>query len=239
VFDAVAPFTCDGALFDGSNDFLDRDIAGDYTSNADSKVGCISFWVLMTAGSDGAAGKFFGITDGNLDIYRTAGNKLNIKLGTLWNAADSTTTITADAAWHHVAIAWDGGAATRQVYIDGSADATSFTGADANFNWTQADHSIGASVSGSQKLDAALAEIYINNETFLDLSTSVTKLRGADGKPVSLGGSGAAPTGAIPRVYLHLDDGQSANELNLNAGDGGNFDAVNGSLTTSASSPSD
>ena len=234
---AAADFTCDAVSFDGSNDYLIK--SSDWTSNANSKVGIMSVFIQFQGG-DGAFVNMASITDGDLGMAKGAsGNKLYMKVGSTISAANGSTDIADDDTWHHIIFAWDAAADTRHGYVDGSSD-FSLSGSDVDFDWTQAAHTIGASANGSSKIFADVAEFYINNEEYLDISdaANLQKFRDTDGKPVDLGADGSEPTGSSPRVYLHLDDGETVANFAVNAGTGGDY-SITGALATASTSPTD
>jgi hypothetical protein len=237
----AAAFVCDAVVFDAANDYISR--GADWTGNANSKLALVSFWVKLN-GSNGSLLAFISGQDGDIDVGRTAADKVNTLYGAsgsdAWNAGDMNTTFQSGSSWRHLIWSLNAATSRRQFYIDGVTDGGSPTGSDVDVDWTVTNHFFGANPAGNFKLDADVAEVYINNEASLDLSTAsnLEKFRSSDGKPVDLGADGSTPTGSVPKVYLHIDDGESAANFVTNAGDGGNY-SVTGSLATASTSPSD
>jgi hypothetical protein len=246
----IAPLVCDAATFDGTSDYLKR--TADLAGAADGKTGILSFWFRKNGG-DGARRELFvsgnpGSSNDKVIVEFTATNQLGI---TLKDAAASTTrwkslsvaTFTAGAAWHHFLAAWDVTVAARcKVYIDGT-DATNNTNGPTNatLDYTHTNWGIGAwGDNGADKFNGDLAELYWAPNQWLDISqASVRNLfRTPAGKPTDLGSDGSGPTGSAPLLYLHLGDGEIANNFALNRAGNGNYTIV-GALTTAATSPSD
>jgi hypothetical protein len=61
---------------------------------------------------------------------------------------------------------------------------------------------------------------YINYAEYVDPTTSISKFITAGGRPVSLGPTGALPTGNTPIVFMNSGNG-------TNSGSGGNFSSYN------------
>lgn len=235
-------FQCDAVVFDGTNDWMNR--GADLTGNADSKVGTISFWFKFN-GNDNAVQWVFENSGDIVYFSRLATNKFKIAMedGAAGVALliNSNTAYTADATWHHIALAYNLATPVAHLYIDGVNDeAAGATEADKTIDYTRVDHSVGAKTGGATPLHADLAELYINYAEFLDISVAANlqKLRSSTGKPVDLGADGSTPTGTQPIVYFSVRPGDAATVFATNKGSGGNF-TITGALAIAATSPSD
>jgi hypothetical protein len=241
VFSGGDLLTCDAALYDGTNDSVAR--GADWTNSADGKSGIISFWFLMTAGSDGEEMWPYDSTSNRMFIQRQTGNAFFVDGRNSSSSAIlqmNSSAYPVDGNWHHFIASWNLAGTEGWLYVDGSEDQQngSPTFTDDNIDHTVSDHFIGG--TGGHMMNMAMAEFYFNIDTYLDLSVAanIQKFRSAGGKPVNLGTDGSTPTGVIPTGYFHLDDGETANNFATNAGDGGGC-TVTGALTTASSSPSD
>jgi hypothetical protein len=239
----------DAADFDGVNDFLARTSA--FAPNAaDSKKGILSFWFKPDAGtpilidSTSVATGFGPYIQADWNL--SAVNKFTIATNGRVAAAVSlnlvTTTAHAAGSWYHVLCSWDmATAGARHLYINDVSDITVL-----NFNNTVVEYSevdkyqIGDIIGGGFKTDGGVAEMYFAPGQYLDFSVASNRRKfiTSGGKPANLGAIGDAPTGVAPLWYLHLDDGETANNFATNRPGNGNF-TVTGALTTYASSPSD
>lgn len=237
----VAPsgFSVDGADFDGTNDFATR--GAGLTGVTDSKLGLICFWMRL----DGSVG--------NMDILRGVGIRgrlFRASSGVLQLAFTSTTgsaalgistvgTFSANAAWKWIAASWDmTDTAKRHLYVGDTSDLSVVVYNDLLLDYTEADYGFGASTAGANKLNGCLAEFFFFPGVYLDLSVQANRrlFFGADGKPVDP--AAAIVTLGSPAIYMHLDDGETANNFVSNDGTGGAF-TVTGSLDTASTSPAD
>ncbi len=155
----------------------------------------------------------------------------------------STTSLTANS-WYHLLCSWDVSTSTGHLYLNDANDLNTATDVyvDSSLEHSLVDTwSVGANGSGAgAKWDGGLAEIYFAPGQYLDFSVEANRRKfiTSDGKPANLGLTGSIPTGTAPIIYLHLDDGETASNLAVNRGTGGNL-TVTGALTTRATSPSD
>lgn len=257
IYATTGEIACDAADFD-TNDMLYRATLTGQT-NSDSFI--LSFWFYLDAlEATDADGAIFmdansdGTSEGNAILcdVRAADAALSIiAAATGTDLALKKNGIIATGAWHHVLASVDIGDGIRQVAYDGTLISSwdTDTAATGSFKWG----SVGSvashywTVGGTKfsfgelgKMDGAMAEFYFAPGQSLDLSeaTNIEKFRTSDGKPVDLGADGSIPTGTTPLIYLHLDDGESANNFGINRAGTGNF-TVSGSLATRATSPSD
>lgn len=225
-------------LFDGTNDFLAR--GSDLTGAVDGKKGIFSCWLNMQGG-DGAAATIFSTINANLrfKLERQADNTINIAgrnaaASVILNAT-STATIAVANGWSHLLFAWDLSATICQIYInDISTVASGGTPTNDNLDYTDSDFSIGARTTAANKLNAYVADFYVNMAEYLDISVTANRRMfiSEAGAPVFLGADGARPTGTVPIVFL---SGAVAG-FATNKGSGGGF-TVTGALTGSPITP--
>lgn len=245
---APPSLTVDAADFDGTNDDLGR---ATLTAQANSKSGIFSVWLRPDALAN--VNIFDGLDTG---VFSTAFNMLisNVAAGD-WDLLLLTTAgatvidyrCTAGGrlttgAWQNILCSWDASTTTLHMYrndVDAKG-AGIINNAEACHGivdeWSVGDFSGG----GGGRYDGGMAELYFAPGQYIDLSVEANRRKfiSATGKPVDLGSTGATPTGTAPLVYLHLSDGETANNFAVNRGTGGNF-TVTGALGTYASSPSD
>lgn len=244
---AVANFAVDGASFDGTNDYLTR--GAGFTGASDSSRLLLSFWYRTSSfAADcliiGSAADLVGVGSfgGDYQIY------VNDPLGSsqLLITATISSEWPADGNWHHVLVAIDtnfsAGNKIAQIYLDDAplSSTVNDTSAAFSIDFTQTNWSVGGYVDSQFKFTGDLAEVFYAPGQILDLSITANRRKfiDASGKPVDLGADGSTPTGTMPVLYLHLDDGETANNFATNAGSGGGM-TVNGALATSGASPSD
>ena len=240
------PFLCDGADFDGTNDFMAR--GADLTGIADGKAGTF-YGFIRIDGGNGAARTLFTLRSGTLaaigvQVGLTTGNKIRV-VG--MNAANTiildmvtTPTYLAGASWISILSSWNLATGVSQLYIDDAEPALDTdTATDDTLDYTRGNVGIGGLTEGSAKMNGPLAELFFHT-TAIDLSVAANRrlFISAANKPVNLGADGSTPLGVQPLVYQHLDDAQDVADFDLNAGSGGNF-TITGTLATSDTSPSD
>jgi hypothetical protein len=205
----AAGYTAVGINFDGTNDWLE--IATDFTGPpADAKVGILSFWLKMQGGDAGfqAILEMGGGTFG-LSVYRWNDNKIRIVGNTTGDVVTldlkSTTDVVAGGAWKHILASWDLATATAQFYLSDANDANVVTADNTNIDYSKGNAGFGARFSaGTLKLNADIADFYLNVVTSLDLSNSTNRRKfiSAGGAPVDLGSDGSTPTGTAPLIFL-------------------------------------
>jgi hypothetical protein len=224
-------YTCDAVLFDGTNDYgtkADPVIA-------DGTLFSFAFWIRRQA--VGAPPRVWANTGGYQDSNWTASDQFQIQAhdsgGTRHWLTNTSTAITADSTWHHIMGSFNG--TTDHLYLDGVSDKSTTTLTSATLDMTRGSWAIGASVGGASKANMDLADFWFTNE-FIDFSSSANRelFRSSAGKPVDLGAGGITPTGTAAKIFLHIDDGATANTFLTDDGY-----TVTGALTTSSSSPSD
>lgn len=125
--------------------------------------------------------------------------------------------------WVHVLASFDlTSAANRFVYIDDApCSLTVATYTDGDIDFTLGDWAVGARPDGGSRFAGSMAELWFAPGVYLDLSVESNRRKfiSANGRPVSLGATGNAPTGTAPRIYLSGSDDNFVN----NEGTGGGF----------------
>ena len=219
-----------GINFDGTNDYLSR--GDDLTGNSDTAAFTLSFWFKRN--STGVQQQVYANSGSQVLINFLASDILRIfcQDGVTTRVSADTSAITDTSSWHHLVASFDH--PNAHIYVDGSSDLTVNTHVAGNIDWTRADHQIGASVT-SFKLDADVADFYLNIGEYVDLSSNLAKFYNS-GMSVDLGATGTNPTGNQPIVYLSRRNGAST--FASNKGSGGGFTET-GELTASATNPPD
>lgn len=235
----AGPYRPVAAVFDGTNDWLESAYGGP----ASPTTVTASFWVSRIALSGASSDFVFHARTGagwKFRIRFSTANELIVDGadagGTQRTFIQTASNRITDDGWHHIMFTLDVANATnRHVYIDGVAAAGGITGqtlASLGMNNASDFWSVGAvDVSGVNKLDGALGDLWIDFGTYLDLSVPANRQKFIDteGRPVWLGGTGNAPTGTSPDVFL---SGTLAS-WPTNKGTGGGFTLV-GALATTA-----
>jgi hypothetical protein len=242
------PFLCDAADFDGTNDYMTR---GQLSGMSDSKTGIFSVWALKDTTTTDiyvlmASEETTGWHAIQAQLFSPTG-ELNLTMS--YNGGQATRINTSGAGmttgnWYHVLCRWDNatGTSALQCYIN-DVDQTLINQVSANQNvyWTGVSTwRVGNQWFGGADYDGGLAELYLAPGQLLDFDTESNRRKfiSSSGKPVNLGSDGSTPTGSAPKIYLHLDDGESAANFATNRAGTGDF-TVTGSLSTRGSSPSD
>lgn len=247
-----AAFTVDAADFDGS-DYLTR--MSNLTSLGSSNSGILSLWLRSDAWntSDGQTFIFNdfdanpAVDDWHFALFNDDASTNGVSA--LWTSGGGASQTAIDFSlalntWHHILLAWELDASPIvQLYVNGSSTG-SFSGGPTALTvpWANTDSWwIGTFRNGPfGNFNGGLAELYFAPGQYLDISVQANreKFRSAAGKPVSLGADGSTPTNTVPKIYLHLDDGEAAANFATNRSGNGDF-TVTGSLTTYATSPAD
>ena len=245
-----AAYTPGAVEFDGTNDVMSR--STDFTGNAASQVGTLSFWYLPSTGSGFTEYVYASTGAGGVINYvaqLAASSALELLFlsstgGTVVNLG-STVLVTSTGGWRHIAAAFDMASTGKShLYIDG-VDAKSSTSSQSTAltcAWAQNGHHVGGvdAASTGNRLAGRLADFYLNTAAFIDISASSNLLlfRSAAGKPVDLGSSGQTPTGSAPTFFFTHVAGATASDFATNRAGNGNM-TITGALTESTSSPSD
>ena len=234
------------ADFDGTNDYLTYG-GGSLTGYTTNLLGTFSCWVRFDGG-DGVQQRIISsfntpTSSTPIQVQKTATNRIRVTLTDNTNApkleVESINPYTASATWLHILFSWT--TTSAKLYIN-DVDQTSIV---TQISWTtppaMSSFSVGASsATFSYKVNGALAEVFLQFSTFIDLTVESTRRKFIShmGKPVDLGANGSVPLGATPKVYLHLTSGESAANFATNRGSSGNLTLV-GALDTASTSPSD
>lgn len=225
--------TVDAADFDGT-DYLSKG-AGFTGNGTNSGSGILSFWIDMQTAGTVTLFEGYNLTSDNVVfklVLSNSGGNMTFQYTNGLSGSSSTTIAT--GAWHHFIHDFASGAA----YLDGVSVGPFGTG---TISYSTINRwYVMANESAGQIADGAMAELYFAPTQSIDLSVAANRerWRSSTGKPVNLGSTGSTPTGTAPIVYLHLDDGETANNFAINRGTGGNL-TVTGALGTFGSSPSD
>lgn len=244
----------DAADFDGSNDYLRRTSV--LTGISDSPTCTFSFWIYVE-NANGTVGVIFenhvgantarfqlgylaGTSTFDLIITSGSGNaNQSIDWGTISGISKN--------AWHHCCGSVDctDGSERVNIWLDDAQEISSLNvkvGSWSNMAFsTGTNTGIGEfSQATGAKVNGGLAEFWWAAGTYIDFTSESERRKfiSSAGLPADLGSTGSNPTGTAPHVYLHLDEGETANNFAVNRGTGGNF-TVTGDLSTFASSPSD
>jgi hypothetical protein len=246
----IQPLICDAASFEGSNDNMRR--TSSLADLTDGKTGIFSLWFRKNGG-DG--GQRFLLINGDpaasadkVNLQFDSANRLvltlrrNSSYQIAWQCRAGS--YTAGPAWHHFLAAWDlNDSAKCKIYVDGADVTDSVSGPVASYSigYSSATWYVGSSTTATlQNYNGDLAEMYFAPNQWLDITqASVRNLfRTPAGKPADLGSNGSVPTGSVPTIYFHLDDGEAPNNFAINRTGKGDF-TVGGGLATAATSPSD
>lgn len=189
-------------------------------------------WACDTAG-DFASAFILAADPPDISYYWAFGN------------IEKSSTVNITAGWHHILLSVDTahpiGEKLLKMYIDDvdTSIAISDSGGATVQTFTGLPFEIGREIGGTEPLkNTDMADLWIApGVSFLvagDIPVETRrKFIDANGKPVFLGSSGAAPTGAAPAMFFSGD----AAGFPTNRGTGGAF-TLTGSLTDSGTSPS-
>jgi len=234
-----AVYSVIGVAFDGTNDYLTR--GAGLTGASDNTQGLISFWFKFTGGDGVKQTIFNSATSDRINIFKDTDNKIYIILNqgddTVCLNMNTTSTYTADSTWHHFCASWDMSNGLEALFVDDASDKTLTSNIAKLPDWTDTDFTMGADTAAANKLNAEIADFYLEDGSVIFPMSTVSNRRkfiSTTSKPVNLGSDGSAPTGSIPIVFFHgpLDT------WHTNDGNGGGF-TENGTLTAAANSPSD
>ncbi len=244
---AAAGYTAnDGALFDGTNDYL-RITGALSGSPSDTKTILLSAWFKLTDNLESSA--IFSYVDGNaFGQYASLIDVTNMVFrGESWDTSgvdrihrgiSNNDVIDSADGWSNILISVNSATTAIQhmYYNDVEVLNTNNLTTDKIFDWTGTGvWNIGRGSGNGKDFNGALQEIYVTNE-YLDLSTEANRRKFIDGsgKPVDLGSDGSTPTGT--QAIIYLNNVYTSFETNL--GSGGNF-TVTGALADAGTSPSD
>jgi hypothetical protein len=234
--------TTEGAVFDGTNDYLSR--GASLTGAADGDFG--TFVCRFKFADSSGTEMLFGMP--LFTVYRNSAASHQLQITLESTAGDPfnpvlnhrTNTSFTGTDWINLMISWDANAAvgTRlKIYTGDTAVAyTNVSGSASTTlvgDYTQANFVIGAYTDFSSKFAGDIDFFWLDLTQSIDFSVEANRRKFFDsrGAPVSLGADGSTPTGTAPIVYLSGD----AAEFPTNKGTGGGF-TVTGTLTDSAGS---
>lgn len=151
------------------------------------------------AGSKNAGWLFYMATTGKVQFL--SGKNTGITIHTDYEQIGGNTNI-CDGVWHHVVGVWDG--SNLNLYVDGKADATPVSWANAPGYQATNFVNVGCLDSGSLFLDGDLDELFLLNGTALN-SQQINKLyNGLQGNVLSSVSDIAGEVGAVPAGILLL-----------------------------------
>lgn len=220
----------------------------DLTGSSDSKLWTISFWVkrntdavtyrvfngntLLGGGVATAATRFAIADDGRFQLLGL--NSLGV---IILNILTSTDSVTVASSWVNILASVDmANSSNRHIYLNDVSDlATVSTYANDTIDFTYADWGVGGQPNSSGLLDGAMADIWFAPGVYIDFSVTANRrfFIDAQGRPVSLGPTGAIPTGITPLSYTR----GPADLVTTNFGSGGNYTST-GTFTNSSPGPS-
>jgi hypothetical protein len=238
---APTPYVANAVDFNGSADYLSRP---GFAGQANSPTGIFSAW-LRIDGTNGAQQRILNSTSSFFIVQRNASNQIQftVQLETIGSFDFRTAgTYTTSATWRHVLASWNtnfgAGLKVRHLYVNDVADhgTVSDTRDAQNAFYTHNLWGVAARASVPDIFfNGALAEFYFAPGQYLDFSITANRRKfiSSAGKPVSLGPTGALPTGSQPILYLP----NAASTVGTNKGTGGDM-TIFGAPAVASSSPS-
>ncbi|HTK84478.1 MAG TPA: LamG-like jellyroll fold domain-containing protein [Patescibacteria group bacterium] len=205
-----------GVVFDGTNDYLTS--TSNFNTADDGKL-TVSFWFRRslnfgTAQTVFRANNTATVSAANLRvlIQFTTTNKIQIQgsnqSGTAVLSVTTGSTFT-DSNWHHIVFSLDlSNNAKRFIYIDGVADSPTWntynTGQTFDFSMATPRNSIGATSAGGAKYAGDLADFWLDEGFYIDLSVAANlqKFISTGGNPVYLGAIGELIDGVNNEAFL-------------------------------------
>ena len=237
-----AGYTAEAVDFDGSNDSMVVNSLGE----SDTKIVSYSFWARWNAFTTPSDMYLIGggtnAGDRTTLLFRTgASGTLTIQAA----RSNGTTILQAGIGgkltlntWHHILVSLDlSNSSNRNVYIDDVSAAMAWnTYSNANIAYAQSEFTLFDLTGNNRWYDGDVAEMYINNTDYIDLSTEANRRKfiTSDGKPVDLGSDGSTPTGTQPIIYL--SGVASTWNAGTNAGSWGDF-TMTGAVADSGNEP--
>jgi hypothetical protein len=225
----VFKYVTSAVKFDGTNDYLSK--ATELTGLADGKKGILSVWLRINGGD--AAGQIIveGGGSGLMGLQRQTTNKFvvdgyNAAVANILRMTSATSYITS-TTWRHLLCSWDLSIGAAHMYVNDINDlAGGATILNDTIDYTSGSHYVGARADASRKLNADIADLYVNYAEYLDLSVTANRRKFIDesGKPVDVGADGSGPTGTAPVIFL------KGSPFATNRGTGGGF-TTTGALT--------
>ncbi len=248
----VRGYRTQGVVFDGVNDYLNRN--GIFTGAANNKLWTCGFW-FRNLPQDGVTRSLIGSSGiGPVQIEQRNGNFTmraeRVASGAAYLASSS---FTVDSDWHHFVFSIDLSSTSKRYYyadaVDVGATHTTYNTATdiawasddsptlSGNTWIGRDLNNGATEVNS-RFSGEIADLWMSN-VYIDLSIPANlQAFIRDGKPVNLGSNGSNPNGTAPLLYLSAAGAATADVFATNKGSGGGM-TLTGALTTSSTSPSD
>ena len=237
---AAGRFVVSAVTFDGTNDYMTRGAA--LTGVADGKLGILSFWIKFNSEATQRIIEIPGIRfkfDKYLNDVEELYARDTVPAQCLGN--NFTRTQVADG-WTHYLSSWTLATTTAHHYQDDISDKAAEVKVNAaiDYSGSAAEVYFGCTAGLASKLNADIAEFYLNTVEYLDFSVEANRRKfiTSDGKPADLGPTGLLPTTNQPMIYFSARPGDAATAFATNRGTGGNF-SITGTLALTATSPSD
>jgi hypothetical protein len=236
-------YTAWGVTFDGTNDYLSYGTS----FGADSTQATGSFWFRRNGGNGTQQILYCvegGTTDCRFEIDLSTGNQIHVRGSSSGGGGTGTTrveatgsTVITDTNWHHVLYSFDlTNSSNRSIYLDGVAESPTWgTYSNAAIDFTRTSYSFGAFGGGTGKFNGDIADFWLDEATYMDLSAAANRalFRDGNGYPVDLGSTGNKPTGSVPDVFF---SGASVSTFNTNKADSVSW-TLNGALTRANTQP--
>jgi hypothetical protein len=209
-------------FFDGTNDYMST--GAEHTGNVDGRLFSYSVW--FTKNANGTGLNILSNGSNRVQLFvNGATNKIQVRLvdaaAGLRYRRQTSTAIT-DTNWHHIMGGSNHTTLADEMYLDGISenDVASYSAPEAaDIDFASGNHYIGhREVTGSQKWNGALSELWVDFGTYIDFSVEDNRLKflTSDLKAVDLGASGQIPTGSSPDIFL--GNPYTSFETNLGSG---------------------
>lgn len=218
-------------------------------NTADAKTGIFSAWIKMDGGN-GVTQQLVWIEQSGLvrfSVERFNNNTLTVfarnSSGSTRLHMESTGTITTTNGWVHVLCAWDTAVAANNWIFITDVDQTSIiTRVDGAIDYTGTSNGLLGRVSGAERFNGCVADLYFAPGQFLDLSLTANRRKfiSSAGKPIDIGSDGSTPTGTQPLLF-HVGNDASPNDF-ITVEKGSNdtaFIKSGSNATACATSPTD
>ncbi len=229
-----------GAVFDGTNDYISKATA--IVANYDK--GICSFWFNKSTGATNenfiapiSSVPLTSVLQLSISSFSRVLKAQVWKEGTdtLYEWSVQSFSAFENSHWHNVLWSWDAAAGLMTLAIDDVVNSVQTFPLNTNTGGAPTAWYIGASSTGSNKLNASLSEFYLTTDVYYDFSIVANRRKfiSATKRPVFLGADSSIPTGSKPEIYFK----GSGTGFNVNSGLGGNF-TTTGTLTTPTTTPS-
>lgn len=246
-----SPYVADNRMYNASAvSFSAGNLArgGGLTGSSDSKLWAISVWgkkntdgvtyrvfngnTALGGGVATVRTRFAFDSDGRFQFlgFNSAGTEI-------LNILTSSTALTVASSWVNILASVDmANSSNRHIYVNDVSDlATVTTYTNDTIDFTYADWGVGGQPNSSGLLDGAMADVWFAPGVYIDFSVTANRrlFIDAQGRPVSLGPTGAIPLGTPPLSYTRGPASLAA----TNFGTGGSY-TVLGSLANNSPGPS-